>query len=90
MVTKGMLLGQVVVLLVNACHVLCLHPRMGQVLRRWQHFLPNQWCCQGAACYRAESCWRINMSGSDRARRCLPTNSKSGQSATTSQRCHGV
>ena len=52
-VAQGVLLGQVVVLLVNACHVLCLHPRMGQVLRRWQHFLPHQ-CCQKAACHIPE------------------------------------
>ncbi len=50
MVAQGMLLSQVVVLLVNACHVLCLHPRMRQVLRWWQHFLPHHSHCQRAAC----------------------------------------
>ena len=39
MVAQGVLLGQVVMLLVDACQVLSLHCRMGQVLRRWQHLL---------------------------------------------------
>jgi len=52
MVAKGMLLRQVVVLLVNACHVLCLYPRMGQVLCRWQHLLPDHIHCQEVA-------WRL-------------------------------
>ena len=44
MVTQRVLLCQVVVLLVDAGHVLCLHPGMGQVLRWWQHFLPQHDC----------------------------------------------
>ena len=39
MMAQGVLLGQVVMLLVDACQVLRLDCRVGQVLRWWQHLL---------------------------------------------------